>query len=257
MLRRILTVSAVVIIVLMALQVIALAAEPVPDRLYVRVWPEYQDSQVSFLTAVQFAPTTPLPINVKVAIPKGATITWAGEILGGKAEDDIQAMPKMVPKDGYDEVTFTLTRARIGQVETTWPGLKAEGDNRSVNIDWVQRYEAKDTVFELREPSQATELKISPLASDSGTGPDGARFYSTAPIKLDVGQKQTFSVTYKRSITGPSQGAGQPAPTQGQQPQAGVANSSTSAATVVLIMFMATVIVFVVYMQRKSQNRSV
>src|SRR3990172_3731425 len=134
----------------------ATVTSPMSDYTYLRVWPEYEDSQVFFLEAVQLPAATTLPAEVKMAVPKGAQVIWTGEMLGGDPSQDPQTTYKVNTKGDFDEIVFTLSKGRVGQVEATWPGLKIDGKDRTLTLDWVQRYPTKEVLFEFREPSQAS-----------------------------------------------------------------------------------------------------
>lgn len=231
-------------------------AAPIPDQLSIQVWPEYNDNQVLLMESVKYPADTPLPIEVKMAIPKGAKVTWAGELLGGDASQDIQATPKITPKDDYDEVAFTLTKARAAQVEAGWSGLTIKDQDRSLTLKWVQRYESKTTEFGLKAPSQSTEVNMSPAPAKQGKSQDGLQGYFTAPQSLAVGQAQDFVVSYKRSVTGPSvsqQPAQQTgAPGGASQPAAG---GSDSTVTIIIVGAAVAVVFYAVYAQNQKRKQ--
>ncbi|HEY3374387.1 MAG TPA: hypothetical protein VGK02_04910 [Candidatus Aquicultor sp.] len=253
MIKKLLVFSFALLIGAIALQPLAFAA-PVPDKFYLRAWPEYQTGQVSLLETVVYPQTTPLPIEVKIAMPEGATVNWAGEMLG-QVSQDIQAQPTVVHKGTYDEVTFALTKSRTGQVETTWSALQINGNDRALNFIWTQQYPANQTIFEFREPSQASDIKMMPPAATVNTSSDGSKFYETAPINLPVGKTQTYRVTYRRPVKGPSENAQQSQPGSQQQSPQGAQPSGPSTATSILVMLVAGLIVFMIYAQKSNQRR--
>jgi len=244
----------VMILVAMIMGQSVATASVVPDITYLRVWPEYDDNQVMFLEAVQLSQTTALPAEVKVAIPKGASITWVGELLQGDPSQDPQAVYKVNPKDDYDEVVFTLAKSRIGQVEARWNGLTVDGANRTLNLDWTQYYESRQTIFEFREPSQASDVKLTPPVAKVDNAPDGSKFYQTAPVTLGVGQKQSFQVTYSRSTDAPTVTAQQTQPAQ-TGGTAQPASQPTDFATWIVIAIVAGIVVFAVYGARRKSDK--
>ncbi|MDP2211776.1 MAG: hypothetical protein Q8J63_08575 [Candidatus Aquicultor sp.] len=223
----------IVMMAVFAVTPAAALAAPIPDELHISLWPEYDDNQVLFLEGVRFSDNTPLPIEVKMAVPKGMTVIWVGELLGGEAAQDVEATHKTNPKDDYDEVVFTLTKSRIGQLEAQWAGLKVDGKARELNLEWVQRYGAKQVTFDFRVPTQTSDVKMSPPASTPGGSTKGEEFISVAPMKLAVGQKQNFTITYQRSTNAPSVSE-QPAQ---QQPGTPAGKSTTSSAAIAIIVF--------------------
>ncbi|MDI6816358.1 MAG: hypothetical protein QME41_04075 [Actinomycetota bacterium] len=224
------------LIVMMAVFAVAPAAAlaaPIPEELHISLWPEYDDNQILFLQGIRFPDNMPLPIEVKMAVPKGMTVVWVGELLGGEAAQDIEATHTTNPKDDYDEVVFTLTKSRIGQLEAQWAGLKIDGKAREINLEWVQRYEAQLVTFDFRVPTQASEIEMTPPASMPGGSTKGQEFISVAPMKLAVGQKQNFAIKYQRSTNAPSVSE----LLAQQQPGAPAGTSSTSSAAIAAIVF--------------------
>ncbi|MCL5292000.1 MAG: hypothetical protein M1548_05655 [Actinobacteria bacterium] len=249
------TVLFVVVIMLGLVSFVHVATgAPIPNELEVQFWPEYDDNQVLFMETVQFPSDTPLPVEVKMAMPKGASVIWTGEILGGPTSQDIQAQPTINDKGDYDEAVFTLTKSRIAQLEARWNGLKTSGDERSLLYDWIQRYEAKQTKFTLKAPSQSTDVKMTPASQTQGSSPDNLNNYSTAPLPLAVGQKQTIDIKYKRSITGPSvTKQQQQQPAQGEN-GAGAGAAPTDNMGLIFIALIIGGVGFLLYQKIRNRN---
>jgi hypothetical protein len=153
---------------------------------------------------VELPATTPLPATVRFAFPSGVQVQWTGEILGTDISQDIQATPNVTKKDGYDEVAITLTKSRIGQAEAVWNGLKIDGKNRSMTLEWIQRYESNTTTFEFQQPSQASDVVMAPQAAGNKKSAEGFTVYDTAPKQISVGETATFKVSYTRAVNTPS-----------------------------------------------------
>ena len=83
---------------------------------------------------------TTLPAKVSLPIPAGSTIGWVGEILGGDASKDPSVKYTVKAGKDYDLVEFTLTQARLGQVETTVQGaVTSKGGKTQASIGMVAR----------------------------------------------------------------------------------------------------------------------
>ncbi len=247
------------------------SATPVPDRQDIQFWPEYEDSNIVFLQTISFPKNTPLPIPVKMAVPDGAKVYWAGEITGGPAAQDITIKPSIVSKRDYQEVTFTLNRSRIAQVEAKLYGLKITGQKRVLAINWFQAYPARQTYFQVKAPTQSSGFKMSPAYKSADTSPENLRNYTSAPLRLPVGQKRVFRMVYQRSTTGPSAtgpsvtqqpGQQQPGQTQGGLPggqQAapgatpGGAPATGNTVIYLLIALIAGGIAYTVYQRREAE----
>lgn len=228
----------------------------VPDNLVVQAWPEYSDDQVLFMETVKFPDNTPLPIEVKLAIPKGAQVKWAGELMSD-ASQDIEVTPEVNGFADYDEVVFTLTKSRVGQVEAKWAGLKTEGEARTLNFDWTQRYEAKETQIKLKVPTGSTDVKVTPTLSDVSTSPDGMKIYSGPPISLPVGQKLSYTMTYKRTTNVPAETLRQPVSPPAGAPVSGVGTSSDTSAIIAIALVAITAIAIasaVIYQKKRAEG---
>ncbi|RJQ54572.1 MAG: hypothetical protein C4521_04195 [Actinobacteria bacterium] len=207
--RKIVLSILIVPVAMLALATPALAAPAaIPDRLHVQIWPE-QDGQgrtsMLLLESAEYPKSLKLPIQVKFALPKGARVQWAGEVFGGSdTSKDVAAKYKVNPKSDYDEVVFTLTKARIAQVESDWSGLAINGDKRTVRLDWIQRYPAKSVYFAFKTPAGAQAPAMNPPIAYTDKDGDGLVFYGSGPLKLAVGQKQTVTLSYS---IGPASGA--------------------------------------------------
>jgi len=228
------------------------AADVVPQRLLISLWPEYNNNQVFFMQQVTIPNDTPLPATVRFAFPSGTQMQWTGEILGADPSKDKQATPTVTPKDGYDEVSITLTKSRIGQAEAIWDGLKIEGQNRSIALKYVQRYGAAETVFEFLEPSQSSDVVMLPKPTGSKKSPEGFNYYQTAPKNVPVGQAVEFNITYTRAIDTPS-ATGQKA--AGQTPPANAGKDPFSPAALALTFLVAGAgIAAFFYMDKKKRE---
>jgi hypothetical protein len=236
--RKTIAGAAVVLSMLLFAQV-ALAAAIVPDKLIISLWPEYSDSQVFMVQQIELAAATPLPVEVRFAMPKGAAVAWAGQIVSTDTSKDLPVTPTVNSLPGYDEVVFTLTKSRVAQLEAHWDGLVAQGNNRSVTLDWVQRYPATRTLFEFQEPSQATKVKMIPDVAFTRNSKEGFKTYQTGPHSLAVGETLKVMITYNRPITTPTVGtSGAPAPATAA---GGAAKNPISVPIVVLILVLGVV----------------
>lgn len=240
-------------------QALALAADPIPEGHRVSVWPEYNDNQALFMQGVFYAPTTPLPIEVKMAIPKGASVVWAGELAGtGDPAQDVQATPKINPKADYDEVVFTLTKHRAAQVEAKLlNAFVKNGQERNLTLNWTQQYPTKETVFMFRAPSQTSDIKMNIPENPASVSQKAQGYYETQPMVLAVGQKQVFNVTYKRSTDVPTANDLSAQAQQGQTgqqqgaPAAPAGGGSSNVALILLGAIGVAVVAFVLYTKSK------
>lgn len=194
----------------------ASGAVPAPPKVHVQI-SIVSKTDVLFLESVDYPKGTPLPIPVKVDIPKGAQVAWAGEVFGGEVTKDIAANYKLTPRKDYDEVSFTLNKARSAQVEANWHAVKTKGAESVIAFPWVQRYPAEFVNFGFKSPTLDSVVKMTPPWKDSNIDRDKLRFYVTGPLRLPAGKKLDVKISY----TGKG-GAGQ----AGQGASGGLANSA-------------------------------
>lgn len=192
--RRAILLLALLVLALAAGAVPAMAAPP-PQKLHIQLWPETQ-SDIFFLESADYPQNTPLPIQVKMAIPQGARVVWAGEIVGGPASNDIESKYQVNKKKDYDEIVFTLTKARSAQVEAGWQAAKQVGGESVVTLPWVQRYPAGTVDFGFKAPTQDSVVKMTPKWTITNAGKDNLRFYLTPPMTLAVGKKVDLRISY-------------------------------------------------------------
>ena len=86
----------------------------------------------------QLPDSAKLPAKVELAVPAGSEIQWAGEILGGDVSNDPSVDYKVESRDGSDIYSFTLTKARIGQIEALKPDvIVPSGDATQASLTYT------------------------------------------------------------------------------------------------------------------------
>lgn len=231
-----------------------LAESTVPSNLVVSIWPEYSDNQVFIIEQEALPTNTPLPAEVRFALPKGAKLTWAGEIIGASdTSKDLEAAATVNSLPDYEEVVFNLTKIRTAQIEANWAGLVATGNKRSVTMDWVQRYPVTRTLFEFQEPSQATNIKVSPPVAFVRQSNEGFKIHQTGPHSLAVGEALRVQITYDRSVTTPSVGS-TGTPTQPAAKTTGAATSPIGTPILMVILAIGLAgIGYLVYLDNRKR----
>lgn len=170
------------------------------------------DGGRAMLAAVELAPETKLPAEVSVNVPKGAKIDWAGEILGGDLASDPTVQYTTKSGAEFDMLTFTLTKARRGQVELLYPaGATKNGDATKATLAYAPAQAAPRVSLSIEVPVDA---KVGQVPADLKKQPtQGSSFYSKAFQHVAPGQKLEVAVDYTGgTLPQPSQ----PGPVQGQ-----------------------------------------
>lgn len=148
--------------------------------------------------------STPLPATIVLAVPAGAEVQWAGEVLGGDPSDDPTAQPTKTTKGGQDLYTFTLTKSHIAQIEAIVPPAMTTANGLySVNFSQVAFADAPEYVVAIQIP-QAAQLSETPTGTASlAPGPTGFRYYQQSFSKVKAGEPiaVTFSYTLPSGAT--------------------------------------------------------
>lgn len=181
---------------------VAYGVEQVPlvtDGEYrVLLYPGVGNSQETAVIVKVIVPsTTVLPARVRIPIPMGARVGWAGE-LATQTGPDTELPYVTVNVDGKSFVEFTLNKSKTGQVDFSGLVLSNDGTTLSTHLDWTQSVQAQSTSFAVRLPANIHAVTISPKPSGSPERNDeGESLYSLGTKMLAVGDKQTITVSYK------------------------------------------------------------
>jgi hypothetical protein len=203
--------ACVLLVTLAAATVAGAAAAPAPEAggdLDLQTWSE--SGQLIVVTSVTVPESVKLPTVVRIPVPDGAAVQWAGEILGGELSADPARPYKMIKSPvGGQYAEFTLEQTRSAQVDSSMAVVKVEGDVTSAAFEWVQSASSPLTSFSVRVPANASDPQITPRPSGQpDTNAAGERLYSGDPVKLKPGQKQQVSFSYSTGAAAPAQAAG-------------------------------------------------
>ncbi|MEN6429825.1 MAG: hypothetical protein ABFC80_03140 [Coriobacteriales bacterium] len=150
---------------------------------------------------------TSLPATVQVPLPAGASVVWAGEILGNDPAQDPAREASVTAVPGGQLVTFTLTQSRLAQVEADFGAPTISGDTVTVPLTWVNTAEEGTYTFSVVFEAGAGDIKIDPAPVGEPVGNElGEKLYTLAPVRLAKGQSFTVHVTYTRGATDTSGG---------------------------------------------------
>jgi len=162
----------------------------------VQIWPG-QGGQTAVIAAVAVDASVKLPVTVRIPVAPGAKVEWAGEILGGAAEGDIERPFTLVQGRGGQFAEFTLTKSHRGQIDAIGAPLKVSGDIASVSIDYVQTVDSTLTTIAVRIPANVSKVKITPAPVGKPVlNVDGESLYSLSPVTLKPGEKQTIAISF-------------------------------------------------------------
>ncbi len=152
-----------------------------------------------------------LPAEISLSAPQGAQLQWAGEILGGDPSADPQATPEKSSAEGADVYTFTLTKARMGQVEVITPPAAFDGQSTyAKSIEWVSTQAVPEVNITGRIPVGST-ISQQVEGAQMQPGPDGFSYYTKTFADVKPGDTVGLSFAYSAPAAAPA-GAATSAP---------------------------------------------
>lgn len=167
--------------------------------------------RVVLIAGVELPAGTPLPAKVRVPLPEGAEVTWAGEILGSDVSADIPRETTVVAGTGGAAVELTLERSRNAQVESLWMPVTARDGRLSASLRWVQTEPADSVEFSVRMPPGAAQVEIEPPPPGAPQeNPGGERLYTLASKPLKPGEAHVIVVSYAQGADGSQAAPGGP-----------------------------------------------
>lgn len=171
------------------------------STIFVQFWPEGEAGTNVVIVGVELDAKTALPATVQLPIPKGATVFWAGEIIGPDPATDIQREFKLVDGVGGQLVEFTVETTRAVQFDATVGAIDIDGDDILTSLQWLQSISSKNVSFAVRVPSAVDDVRISPTAptADPQTNSVGEKLYTLADQILEPGDTTRIEVRYRRA----------------------------------------------------------
>jgi hypothetical protein len=134
-----------------------------------------------------------LPAKMVLAVPKGLTPSWIGEIVGTDPSKDPTAKYSVVPGKKYDTLTIDMVFSRKGQAEFSAP-LKAVsgGTLYSLSLPILSRVGVADLSFRIPTGSKVASVAKGVTLSQSAGGID---LYSITKTSPRVGSTVSGSLT--------------------------------------------------------------
>jgi hypothetical protein len=183
----------------------ASAATTIPlapkGQIEVQAWPT---STESFLVVSLTLPTTAqLPARVRIPLPDGATVTWAGEIMGSDAASDIQRTYDVVTTGGGRAIEFVAQESRDLRYEADLPAPAVSGARVMTTLKWVQTTDALSVDPAVKTPAGATNVQIKPAPSGQPrTNSAGEALYTLPQQGTAIGSGFTLEVAFQEGAVG-------------------------------------------------------
>lgn len=212
---------AVMSLVIFAQATVALAEPSGWKTIDVTLQSEQQQSML--LVSGELPPNAKLPQEAELAVPAGMQLQWVGEILGGDPSKDPELKYVKSTENGMDIYRFTLTKARIAQVEGTVPGAASfDGTNYITGLKWTAWQAVPEVRISQRIPQGSQVVQAAPGASLQPGG-TGYSYYTKTVKEPKAGDVVELSFSYSL-------------PAAGSAAQGGTSGSTTDTLVLTIIM---------------------
>jgi hypothetical protein len=197
------------------------------NELRVRLWPEYDRSELLVIYNFTLAPGTTTPATLQFRLPAEAQVTAvAQETPNGLFDVNFESS-----SDGeWQVVTFEAADQTGYQVEFYAP-IHFLDDARHFNFIWPGDYPVNTLAVEVQEPSQTTDFSSDPALPNESLSPDNLPTHSGAFDSLNEGEQWVLDVNYTRA-TNELTVSGQPV-----QPSGGAIDNEISTSAAVMDFF--------------------
>lgn len=190
----------------------------------------HDDATPMLIVSAQLPQDASLPVDVSLAVPAGAQVQWAGEVLGGPLEQDPTRVPSVVTSGTMDLQSFTVSEGYRAQVEALVPGAILMNDGVKVAaLSWTAPQDIPVVNAMIRLPAGSEIATMTPGATIA-PGPTGFQYLERSFTDVAAGDLLELSITYT-----PPAGAAAGAPVSGT----GAQGNSTSDALIPLLFIAA------------------
>lgn len=164
--------------------------------LEVQLMPEIQPGINGLIVGARLPAGTTLPATVRLPLPEGANVFWAGEITGGPIEQNIQRDFTIVEGVGGQAVEFTVETTTAVQYDAMYGTVNIAGNMANTELVWRQTVDTGPIAFGIRLPP-GTELVLPDAPAPPIMNPAGERLYALMPMGLEPGWETTLAVAYR------------------------------------------------------------
>ncbi len=180
------------------------------NELRVRLWPEYDRSELLVIYNFTLAPGTTTPATLQFRLPAEAQVTAVAQetpngLFSVNFESDIAGEWQTVTFEAADQTGY--------QIEFYVP-IHFLDDARHFNFIWPGDYPVNTLAVEVQEPSQTTGFSSDPALPNESLSPDNLPTHSGAFESLGKGEQWVLDVNYTRATTALTV-SGQPVPPSG------------------------------------------
>lgn len=191
---------------------------PVLEELIVQVWPEYDQPSVLVIYDFRLAAGTPLPVSLKLRIPKDGNIFAVAQETSDGLMNVLYEPP--VTEGDYDVLTLVINDLSSHRIEFYAP-YQRSGNLRQYSLLWPGDYAVNAMTVMVQKPTGADKLTTEPALSELPGG-DGFIYARGAFSNLALGEPFSLSVQYEKDGDALSVQSQPPTLPGLEQPAAGV-----------------------------------
>lgn len=194
------------------------------NELRVKLWPEYDRSELLVIYTFSLAPGTLTPTQLQFRVPAEAQVTAVAQ----DTPNGLFSVDFTSGSDGdWQTVTFEAADQTNYQLEYYAPIHFFEED-RHFNFIWPGDYTVNTLVVEVQEPTQTTEFTSNPVLPNDSLSPDNLPIHSGTFASIDENEQWVLDVNYSRA-TDELTVSGQPV-----QPSGGAIDTEVSSTAAVM-----------------------
>jgi hypothetical protein len=194
------------------------------NELRIRLWPEYDRSELLVIYNFTLAPGTALPARLQFRVPPNAQVTAVAQ----QTPNGLYSVDFETGIDGeWQTVAFQAAEPTVYQLEYYAP-IQFEGQARRFSFAWLGDYPINTLVAEVQEPTQTREFSSSPVLPNASLSPDNLPIHSGTFGSIAENEQWVLDVDYSRA-TDDLTVSGQPV-----QPSGGAIDAEVSSTAAVM-----------------------
>ncbi len=174
------------------------AAPVVTGPVEVQVWPGEVPGGAVVIISTRLDESVRLPATVRLPLPEGLNVDWAGEIAPSNPASDVAREFTTGRANGGRYVQFEVSKYREAQADLSALPITVQGDASRVTMRYVQSTPSTETGFSVRVPA-GYELKDSvPRAvGKPAVNVTGESLHALETQTLKLGEGLDVSVEYR------------------------------------------------------------
>lgn len=193
------TAAAAALLLCVSLPAGAFAAAPVASGpVEVQVWPGEVSGGAVVIISTRLDESVRLPATVRLPLPEGLNVDWAGEIAPSNPASDVARAFTTGRVNGGRYVQFEVSEYREAQVDLSALPITTQGDISRVSMRYVQSTPSTETGFSVRIPA-GYELKDSVPRSvgKPAVNVTGESLHALETQSLKLGEGLDVAVEYR------------------------------------------------------------